>query len=92
MGMFDSILGRKQPAKPDLDNLFGLPSAAITLDASLGFHAVGSGAVAFRAPEGRAFADIQAEARLRRKAMNDGVTNQAATNQAETSERAGADA
>lgn len=61
MGLFDSILGRKQPAKPDLDNLFGLPSAAITLDASLGFHAVGSGAVAFRAPEGRAFADIQAE-------------------------------
>ena len=61
MGLFDSILGRSKPAKPDLDNLFGLPSAAITLDASLGFHAVGSGAVAFRAPEGRAFADIQAE-------------------------------
>ena len=33
MGLFDSILGRSKPAKPDLDNLFGLPSAAITLDA-----------------------------------------------------------
>ena len=31
MGLFDSILGRTKPAKPDLDQLFGLPSAALTL-------------------------------------------------------------
>ncbi len=61
MGLFDSILGRTKPAKPDLDQLFGLPSAALTLEASLGFHATGSGSVAFRAPEGRAFADVQAD-------------------------------
>lgn len=61
MGLFDSLLGRKAPVKPNLDNLFGLPSAAITLDAALGLHPVGSGSVAFRAPEGRAFADVQAE-------------------------------
>jgi hypothetical protein len=61
MGLFDSILGRSKPARPDLDNLFGLPSAAITLDASLGLHPTGTGSVAFRAPEGRAFADVQAE-------------------------------
>lgn len=61
MGLFDSILGRSKPAKPDLDQLFGLPSASITLDVSLGFHATGTGSVAFRAPEGRAFADVQAE-------------------------------
>lgn len=61
MGLFDSILGRKQPARPNLDNLFALPSAAVTLDASLGLHPTGSGSVSFRAPEGRAFADVQAE-------------------------------
>ena len=61
MGLFDSLLGRKAPVKPNLDNFFGLPSAAVTLDAALGLHPVGSGSVAFRAPEGRAFADVQAE-------------------------------
>ena len=61
MGLLDALLGRTKPAKPDLDNLFGLPSAAITLDASLGFRATGTGSVAFRAPEGRAFADVQAD-------------------------------
>ncbi len=58
MGMFDAIMGRKKPPKPDLDNLFGLPSAAITLEAAVGFVPSGSGAVAFRAPEGKAFADV----------------------------------
>jgi len=61
MGLFDSILGRSKPARPDLDTIFGLPSAAITLSASLGFEPTGSGAVAFRVPEGRAFAEVQAE-------------------------------
>jgi hypothetical protein len=61
MGLFDSILGRNKPAPPDLDQLFGLPAAAITLDVSLGFRPTGSGSVAFRAPEGRAFADVQTE-------------------------------
>ena len=50
MGLFDSILGRSQPPKPDLDQLFGLPSAAITLQVSLGAVPTGAGSVAFRAP------------------------------------------
>ncbi len=61
MGFLDVIMGRRKPARPDLDNIFGLPSAAITLSASLGFEATGSGAVAFRVPEGRAFAQVQSE-------------------------------
>jgi hypothetical protein len=61
MGLFDSIMGRRRPARPDLDAIFGLPSAAVTLSASLGFEATGSGAVAFRVPEGRAFSDVLAE-------------------------------
>jgi hypothetical protein len=61
MGLFDAILGRTKPARPNLDTIFGLPSAAITLSASLGFEPTGSGAVAFRVPEGRAFAEVQGE-------------------------------
>jgi hypothetical protein len=61
VGLFDSILGRSKPVAPDLDQLFALPSAAITLEASLGFRSTGTGSVAFRAPEGRAFADVQAD-------------------------------
>lgn len=61
MGLFDSLMGRRKPARPDLDAIFGLPSGAITLSASLGFGATGSGAVAFRVPEGRAFSEVQAE-------------------------------
>ncbi len=61
MGLFDAIFGRSTPARPDLDQLFGLPSAAITLQTSLDLVPTGSGSVAFRAPEGRAFADVQAD-------------------------------
>ena len=31
MGFFDSLMGRSTPPAPDLDNLFGLPAAAVTL-------------------------------------------------------------
>jgi hypothetical protein len=61
VGLFDSILGRTPPPAPDLDALFRLPPAAITLEATLGAVPTGSGSVAFRAPEGRAFADVQAQ-------------------------------
>lgn len=61
MGLFDAILGRSKPVRPDLDAIFGLPSAAISLSASLGFDATGSAAVAFRVPEGRAFTEVQGE-------------------------------
>ncbi|MBK6764413.1 MAG: hypothetical protein IPG68_14610 [Micrococcales bacterium] len=63
MGLFDSIMGRSKPPKPNLDQLFGIPSAAITLQASLGAEPTGEGSVAFRAPEGKAFADVVADVR-----------------------------
>jgi hypothetical protein len=63
MGFLDSLLGRTKPVQPKLDDLFALPSAAITLDAATGFTPTGSGSVCFRAVEGRTFADIQAEVR-----------------------------
>ncbi len=61
MGLFDSIMGRSKPVKPNLDQLFAIPSAAITLQASLDVTPTGRGSVAFRAPEGKAFADVVAE-------------------------------
>ena len=63
MGFLDGLLGRRKPARPNLDALFAIPSAAITLQVSMDFLATGQGAVAFRSVEGRAFADIEAEVR-----------------------------
>lgn len=59
MGFLDTLLGRTKPVKPDLDQLFGLPSAAITLEAAAGFKPTGVGSVCFAAAEGGAFAQIQ---------------------------------
>ncbi len=61
MGLFDSVLGRRKPPQPDLDALFRLPAAVLTLQAALDLVPTGVGSVAFRAPTGRAFADVQAE-------------------------------
>jgi hypothetical protein len=55
MGWLDAVLGRSKPAKPDLDQLFALPSAAITLQVSSGFRPAGVGSVCYRAAEGAAF-------------------------------------
>jgi hypothetical protein len=59
MGFLDALLGRSKPAKPDLDRLFALPNAAVTLEAATGFTPTGLGSVCFRAAEGGAFARLQ---------------------------------
>ena len=61
MGFLDALLGRSKPVKPDLDQLFGLPAAALTLDAAMGLKPTGVGSVCFKAAEGAAFAEMQAE-------------------------------
>ena len=63
MGFLDAVMGRRKPVGPNLDALFALPSAAITLQVSMDLLPTGRGSVAFRAPEGRAFADVEAEVR-----------------------------
>ena len=63
MGFLDSLLGRSKPVKPDLDQLFGLPSAAITLEAATGFRPTGIGSVCFAPAEGAAFAEVQQDIR-----------------------------
>jgi hypothetical protein len=59
VGFLDTLLGRTKPVQPKLDDLFALPSAAITLEAGAGFTPTGSGSVCFRPVEGRSFADVQ---------------------------------
>lgn len=61
MGFFDTVLGRTKPVKADLDDLFALPSAALTLQAGLDFAPTGLGSVCFKAAEGAAFARTQTD-------------------------------
>ncbi|GAA5073973.1 hypothetical protein HNP84_009817 [Thermocatellispora tengchongensis] len=63
MGWLDALLGRSKVAKPDLDALFALPSAAVTLEAATGFTPTGVGSVCFRAAEGGAFAGLERDAK-----------------------------
>ena len=63
MGFLDTLLGRTKPVQPNLDALFSLPTASVTLQASMGFVPTGTGSVCFRATEGRAFHDIEADVR-----------------------------
>ncbi len=63
MGFLDTLLGRTKPVPPNLDQIFGLPSAAITLQAASDFKPTGTGSVCFRAPEGKAFSDIENDVR-----------------------------
>lgn len=61
MGLLDVLLGRTKPVRPDLDQLFGLSSAAITLQAASELRPTGRGSVCFAAVEGGAFTEIQQE-------------------------------
>lgn len=63
MGFLDVILGRSKPVKPDLDRLFALSTAAVTLEAAAGFVPTGLGSVCFRAAEGAAFAQLEKDIR-----------------------------
>jgi hypothetical protein len=63
VGFLDTLLGRTKPAQPNLDQLFELPTAAITLEAGMNLVPTGIGSVCFRAAEGKAFGDIESDVR-----------------------------
>ncbi|MBV7694765.1 hypothetical protein [Streptomyces sp. TRM70350] len=63
MGLLDILLGRTKPVAPDLDQLFALPSAAVTLEAAASFTPTGHGAVCFATVEGAAFDQTHREVR-----------------------------
>lgn len=59
MGFWDTLTGRSRPKQANLDALFQVPSAALTLQSALGFVPTGDGAVCYRAAAGAGFADAQ---------------------------------
>ncbi len=59
MGFLDSLLGRSKPTAANLDALFAVPQATLTLEAGVGLRPTGIGAVCYRANEGAAFATAQ---------------------------------
>ena len=59
MGLLDTILGRSKAAKPDLDELFALPPAAVTLEAGMGLKPTGVGSVCVKPAEGAGFAGLR---------------------------------
>src|SRR5580704_8872352 len=61
MGLLDSLLGRTKPVRANLDALFSLPSAAITLQVTAGLVPTGRAGVCFKPPAGQPFAEMQAE-------------------------------
>ena len=61
MGLLDSLLGRTKPVRPNLDALFSLPSAAVTLETSAGLVLSGRAGVCWMPPAGQSAADVQRE-------------------------------
>jgi hypothetical protein len=59
--LFDTLRGRTKPVEANLDSLFSLPSAAVTLQASMGLVSNGKAGVCFKPPTGQPFADAQAQ-------------------------------
>jgi hypothetical protein len=61
MGLLDTVLGRTKPAKADLDDLFALPGAAVTLQAAANLLPTGVGSVCVKPADGGAFAGLRDE-------------------------------
>src|SRR5271157_1265803 len=61
LGLLDTILGRTKPVQSNLDALFALPSASITLQSAAGMACSGHAGVCFKPPTGQGFEEMQAE-------------------------------
>ncbi len=61
MGLLDALLGRSKPAPANLDHLFGLSSARLTLEATEGLVPSGQAGVCFKPAVGQAFEQTERE-------------------------------
>lgn len=61
MGLLDTLLGRTKPVRANLDALFALPSAAITLQTAAGLISSGKAGVCWKPPAGRSPEDVRQE-------------------------------
>jgi hypothetical protein len=61
VGLFDTLLGRTKPVKANLDALFALPTAALTLQSAGGLVSSGHAGVCWKPPSGQGAEDLQTE-------------------------------
>ena len=62
MKLLDTLLGRTKPVQANLDSLFSLPSAVITLESSAGIRFSGRAGVCFKPLAGEVFHEAEDEA------------------------------
>jgi len=75
VGLLDAIRGKTKPVKANLDALFALPAAAVTLQATAGVVPTGHAGVCFKPPSGQPFAQMQAELEQLLRADTSGGTD-----------------
>ncbi len=61
MGFLDTLLGRTKPVRANLDALFALPAAAVTLQTAAGLVSSGSAGVCWKPPAGQPAQDLEKE-------------------------------
>jgi hypothetical protein len=61
VGFLDTLLGRTKPVRANLDALFALPSAAVTLQTAAGLVSSGSAGVCWKPPAGQPAEDLEKE-------------------------------
>jgi len=61
VGLFDALLGRTKPVRANLDALFALPSAAVTLQTAAGLVSSGAAGVCWKPPAGQPAEDLEKE-------------------------------
>jgi hypothetical protein len=61
MGLWQTITGRTTPKAANLDDLFLVPSAALTLQTAAGLTPTGHGSVCYRGASGAGFAQTQTD-------------------------------
>jgi hypothetical protein len=61
VGLLDTLLGRTKPVRANLDALFALPSAAVTLQTAAGLTLSGKAGVCWKPPAGRPAEDVRKE-------------------------------
>jgi hypothetical protein len=61
VGLLDTLRGRSKPVRANLDALFALPSAAVTLATSAGLVPSGHAGVCWKPPAGQSVTELQAE-------------------------------